>query len=606
MRIGKYQITRELGAGGMGIVYQGFDPEQNRPIAIKMIGSRSNIRATVHANQAARAAALDINRRMMLVREARLSSDLRHPDIVRVFDYGQHAGLLYIVMEYLEGRSLDRIILVRNAFNLVQKIGMIAQICDALTFAHAHGVIHRDIKPANAFVLKSGRVKVLDFGLAAKLSEPSPEKRTFAGTPNYAAPEVVLGNSRYDAKVDIWATGIAFYELLTGIPPFAAKSLTEIFHKICHEPLPPFPAEIAESDAIRQILATALAKDPDSRYASAEEFSADLRQLLKRIQESESAPIKSSIGEPAALAEGSTLYREEPEFDIGLECTENPVTVSLGHNRFRRVAHSLRLMRPLELLPGESPKLSLGLAVLSGLMLAFIWRCLATFLGIIVKMSLDFIHDVSAILFFIPLVAISLVMLARILSKTAFLPLMFLEKLADIPRCHNCQSWMQHKTRWTRFANTETALTHGFNDCVAALKENLWQDAAKLLSIHGDDYSPSVTNSIVSPPIRYHLDFFECLSCRDQSARVTTEDKDEESWAARPQYAEAYKVSAASQSRRGGNLGWLPLLGALRSAIATITQRFFPAFRVVLFVIYALGFFGLGLYLVIAMLNAPR
>jgi hypothetical protein len=103
---------------------------------------------------------------------------------------------------------------------------------------------------------------------------------------------------------------------------------------------------------------------------------------------------------------------------------------------------------------------------------------------------------------------------------------------------------MQRKSRWTRFAHTDAAASFGFADCVAALKENLWGDAAKLLYLHGDESAQSITNTVVAPPIRYQLDFFECPICAYQSARITTEDKDGEGWIARPEYVEAFKAGA--------------------------------------------------------------
>src|SRR5262249_2688623 len=153
---------------------------------------------------------------MMFVREARVAMDLNHPNIIRIFDYGQHLGLLYIVMEYLQGRPLNKVIPIHVAVPLRTKLGLIRQVCYALEYAHKHGVMHRDVKPANAFVLQDKTLKVLDFGLAANLNRPLLGDHAFAGTPDYMAPEVVIRNTRYDSRVDIWATGIMLYQLLTG------------------------------------------------------------------------------------------------------------------------------------------------------------------------------------------------------------------------------------------------------------------------------------------------------------------------------------------------------------------------------------------------------
>lgn len=181
MQIGNYKLTHKLGAGGMGMVFRAED-QRGRPFAIKMIGSRSVIQATLHVDKALQnAAALDLNVRMQFVREARLAMGLTHPNIVETFDYGQQGGLLYIVVEYLRGRSLDKVIPIYGAVPLRTKIRIIRQICDALDYAHRQGVMHRDIKPANTFVLEDGNVKVLDFGLAARLREPLPGQRARQG-----------------------------------------------------------------------------------------------------------------------------------------------------------------------------------------------------------------------------------------------------------------------------------------------------------------------------------------------------------------------------------------------------------------------------------------
>ncbi len=159
MQIGNYTVIRPLGGGGMGVVFRVAD-QAGHPFAIKMIGSRSVIQATLHIDKALQnTAALDFtNVRMQFVREARLAMDLNHPNIVKTFDYGQQGGLLYIVAEYLRGRSLDKVIPIHGAVPLSAKVRIIRQICDALDYAHRQGVMHRDIKPANTFVLQDGDV----------------------------------------------------------------------------------------------------------------------------------------------------------------------------------------------------------------------------------------------------------------------------------------------------------------------------------------------------------------------------------------------------------------------------------------------------------------
>jgi len=152
-------------------------------------GHRTSNLKQMHPEALGAPGLLDMHRRTMLVREARLASELTHVNIVRVIDYGQQAGLLFIVMEFLEGCSLDRFIRIDPPLPKAKRMGIVTQMCDGLAFAHNHGVIHRDVKPVNTFVRIDGTVKLLDFGLAAKLTGTLPEKGGLAGAIPYMAPE---------------------------------------------------------------------------------------------------------------------------------------------------------------------------------------------------------------------------------------------------------------------------------------------------------------------------------------------------------------------------------------------------------------------------------
>ena len=275
----------------MGMVFRAVD-QRGRQFAIKMIGSHALIRAALHVDKAIQnAAAHDLNARMRLVREARLAMELAHPNIVKTFDYGQQGGLLYIVVEYLEGRSLDKVIPIHGAVPLPKKLKIIRQICEALDYAHRRGVMHRDIKPANTFVLEDERVKVLDFGLAARLREPLPGQIAFVGTPQYMAPEVVAGSSIYDAKVDIWSTGVTLYQLLTGRLPFSAPSISELLNNIARLSFPLLPSQFPHKYELERVLDRALAKKPLGRYATAGDFANDLRCLEEEISERQRLPL---------------------------------------------------------------------------------------------------------------------------------------------------------------------------------------------------------------------------------------------------------------------------------------------------------------------------
>jgi hypothetical protein len=556
MRIGKYEVAHELGAGAMGIVYKAFDPDRLRPVAIKMIGNRWSIHATVHAKQAHDSpAGLDINRRMMLVREARLASELTHPNIVRVFDYGQQAGLLFIVMEYLVGRSLDRFIRMDPPPPMAQKIGIVRQMCEGLAFAHRQGVIHRDVKPANTFVRSDGTVKLLDFGLAAKLTTPQTGKGGIAGTVPYMAPEIILKHGEYDGKVDIWAAGVTMYELVTGKQPFTSPSYSETMSRIVHKPFPALQRNIPKVEEIERILAIALAKDPGQRYPDAAEFALELRRLQDRLDSTDVDFIPSASTSQDGQTQGSTYFQGGFGFDIGLRETTYAVSIEYGKIATRRFVQKIEAIEDLPIFR--------------------LW-------GVMLLVPPIFVAT---------LLVFGLVKLLEVLFA-------FLELLEGIPHCRGCKYRMSHKSRWTRFAHTNAAFNHGFSDCVAALRENLWEDAAKLLALHGDEYSLAVTNTVVEPPIRFHLDFFECRRCTHQCARITTEDKDDESWIARVEYVHAYKSSTSRDPGREILHGLSQTFRAIFHA-ASLASPNPDKLRAVFIVLGALVTFWLGGWLII-------
>ena len=217
---------------------------------------------------------------MGLVREARTAGNLRHRNIVRVYDIGQHKGWLYLVMEYLEGEPLDRHTKAGNALPIRDKVGILIQLCSGLAYAHSFGVVHRDIKPANIFVLPDGAVKILDFGLAIGRDNSHPNQ--FAGTVPYMSPEQ-FQETELDCRSDIWAAGITMYELLVGDVPFRGRTVTEIREQVILAPVPSLGDAVPHRSEFQAILARALAKNRDDRYPSAKLLSTDLQTLEKKL-----------------------------------------------------------------------------------------------------------------------------------------------------------------------------------------------------------------------------------------------------------------------------------------------------------------------------------
>ena len=280
-RLGPYDIVEPIGAGGMGEVYRAYDERLGRTVAIKALSSEK---------------LLDADRRTRFIQEARAASALNHPNIVSVFDIGTEGGCDFLVMEYVPGRTLDRVIPARG-LPLDQALEYATAIADALACAHAAGIVHRDIKPGNVIVGPEDQVKVLDFGLA-KLMEPAlgenSETRTqearltrdgtIVGTTAYMSPEQAAGRP-VDHRSDIFALGIMLHEMVIGKRPFQGKSRVELLHAIIRDPV----ASVTESNAslppeLDEILSKALAKNPKDRYQHTGDLTLDLRRLRTGLQ----------------------------------------------------------------------------------------------------------------------------------------------------------------------------------------------------------------------------------------------------------------------------------------------------------------------------------
>jgi serine/threonine-protein kinase len=265
--IGRYEIIGELGRGGMGVVYRGEDKLIGREVAIKTLTE----------------ATPELRERFYV--EAR-SGILNHPNIVTIYELGEHEGNPFIAMEFLPGEPLEKTLRERGRLPLLESLSIVEQICAGLGFAHSHGLVHRDIKPANVIVLPDGRVKIVDFGIARLVDRNTRLTKTDAvmGTFHYIAPERLKGEAS-DGRADIWSTGIMLYEMLSGELPFRGKDVSTLY-RVIHEPYVPV-SQLVEGapEALSAVLDKALAKEVVDRYATAEEMAFDLRALsddLKR------------------------------------------------------------------------------------------------------------------------------------------------------------------------------------------------------------------------------------------------------------------------------------------------------------------------------------
>jgi predicted Ser/Thr protein kinase len=276
-----YEVLREIARGGMGIVYEARQTSLNRPVAVKII---------LHGALAGAA------EKRRFIAEATAAAKLKHPNIVVIHEVGECAGQPYFSMEYVAGESLSRI--ARRQLPTPQQAAhYVAEVARAVQFAHDNGVLHRDIKPSNVLVDESGRVRVMDFGLAKQIDADEQLTATgqLLGTPSYMAPEQISGSAgEIGPGCDVYGLGALLYELLTGQPPFrGANQVETLLAALESEPEPPRRLKPAAPRALEMIALKCLEKDPSNRYAAARDIAADLNRYL----EGESL----SIGSPNLL-----------------------------------------------------------------------------------------------------------------------------------------------------------------------------------------------------------------------------------------------------------------------------------------------------------------
>lgn len=273
LQFGRYEVVAPVGMGAMGTVYKGKDPAIDRLVALK----------TIRFDALAGQADLDeIKERFN--REAIAAGNLSHPNIVVIYDVGLQKNLQYIAMEFLEGYTLEALLGRNLQLNYRIVASIVQQVCSAIDYAHAAGVVHRDIKPANIMVLDDFKIKVMDFGIALSQSSSMTQTGMAMGTPNYIAPEILRGQEA-TPRSDIFSLGVVLYELLTHQKPFQADNISALVYKVVHEQ-PKWPTDVdSKVPALFDVvLKKALAKNPQERYRNAREFSAALEDFTVGIR----------------------------------------------------------------------------------------------------------------------------------------------------------------------------------------------------------------------------------------------------------------------------------------------------------------------------------
>ncbi|MDP4746207.1 MAG: Stk1 family PASTA domain-containing Ser/Thr kinase, partial [Candidatus Nanopelagicales bacterium] len=275
----RYELGDLIGRGGMAEVFEAVDTRLNRTVAIKIL-----------RDDLARDPAFIARFR----REAQAAAALNHPTIVAVYDTGEEiegegrsaTNVPYIVMEYVNGTTLRDIVKSGRKLQTERALRISIGVLDALAYSHSHGIIHRDIKPANVMITKNGDVKVMDFGIARALADTKATMTggsTVLGTAHYLSPEQARGES-VDARSDLYSAGVLLYELLTGEPPFSGDSPVSVaYQHVSEYAAPPSSLDSQIPNEIDTVVLHALAKSPDDRYQTAEEFQSDVERVLQGI-----------------------------------------------------------------------------------------------------------------------------------------------------------------------------------------------------------------------------------------------------------------------------------------------------------------------------------
>ncbi|MBM3678439.1 MAG: serine/threonine protein kinase, partial [Actinobacteria bacterium] len=262
----RYRLERKLGSGGMADVWLAEDQELGRKVAVKILHERY---------------ASDEQFVERFRREATHAAGLLHPSIVSIFDRGSANGSNYIVMEYVEGRTLKELIVTRGPCPVAVAITYVRQVLTGLRYAHRNGIIHRDIKPHNVIVDREGRVKVADFGIARAGTSQMTEAGSIIGTAQYLSPEQARG-APVDESSDLYSTAVVLYELLTGHVPFTGETPVEIAMKhLSQAPAPPSSLRPEIPRDLDLVVLRALAKEPKDRYRSAQDMDRDLELVTR-------------------------------------------------------------------------------------------------------------------------------------------------------------------------------------------------------------------------------------------------------------------------------------------------------------------------------------
>jgi serine/threonine-protein kinase len=316
VRFGRFRVLGELGRGAMGVVYRAEDTTLGRVVAIKTIALAGTSGAERDQHEA------------RFLQEARAAARISHPAVITIHEMGREGDVAFMAMELLEGADLRQLIR-ESRLAPSQALTIAATVAEGLACAHAQGIVHRDVKPGNIMVLPDGRVKIMDFGIARPM-QPSVKTQTglLLGSPQYMSPEQIVGQP-FDHRADIFSLGLVLYEMLTGSRPFAGEDLGELTFKVANLAATP-PSHIVRSlpPVVDLIVARALKKKPDERYADAMDLARDLWAAIPEVKAAEAARLARAESTTLPLAdaahEAAPSARTLATRDEGLELRPSP------------------------------------------------------------------------------------------------------------------------------------------------------------------------------------------------------------------------------------------------------------------------------------------
>jgi serine/threonine-protein kinase len=334
---GRYQILRRLGTGGMGAVYAALDLELDETIALKLL--RSELASSAGVLERFR-------------REVKLARRVTHPNVARTYELGEHAGVRFLTMEYVDGESLASLLRQRGRMEESRAVAIALPICAALQAAHQAGVVHRDIKPDNVMVARDGRVVLTDFGIARGGLDQA--ERTLVGTPRYMAPEQVSGGA-LTARTDLYSLGATLYEMLSGEPPFDGPTLTDLL--IAR--LQAAPPDVRErvpglSPALALVVRRAMEPEPEARFASAAELADALRAAVREVRGASALRDRAPplLGDPAATRRSLIV--------LGFSSGGSPSEAALAGSLAEGISDALAMLRTVRMLSHRSARAHAG------------------------------------------------------------------------------------------------------------------------------------------------------------------------------------------------------------------------------------------------------